>query len=82
MRRLKINLTCGNEFSNTIYDFIVDKYPNLHEISKKQSKQDENFTKINVIIDINDRKPLQSTYKMFQKIEGVESVSIQEYNEV
>lgn len=81
-RRLKINLTCGNEFSNTIYDFIVDKYPNLHEISKKQSKQDENLTKINVIIDINDRKPLQSTYKMFQKIEGVESVSIQEYNEV
>ncbi len=81
-RRLKINLTCGNESSNTIYDFIVDKYPNLHEISKKQSKQDENLTKINVIIDINDRKPLQSTYKMFQKIEGVESVSIQEYNEV
>lgn len=82
LRRLKINLTCGNEFSNTIYDFIVDKYPNLHEIYKKQSKQDENLTKINVIIDINDRKPLQSTYKMFQKIEGVESVSIQEYNEV
>lgn len=82
LRRLKINLTCGNESSNTIYDFIVDKYPNLHEISKKQSKQDENLTKINVIIDINDRKPLQSTYKMFQKIEGVESVSIQEYNEV
>ena len=82
LRRLKINLTCGNEFSNTIYDFIVDKYPNLHEISKKQSKQDDNLTKINVIIDINDRKPLQSTYKMFQKIEGVESVSIQEYNEV
>lgn len=82
LKRLKINLTCENAASNGIYDFIIEKYPRLREISKKQSKQDENITKISVIIDINARKPLQSTYKAFQKIEGVESISIQEFNEI
>lgn len=82
LQRLKINITCENEASNTIYDFIIEKYPRLREISKKQSKQDENITKINVILDVNARKPIQSTYKTFQKIEGVESISIQEFNEM
>ena len=82
LKRLKINLTCEQSFSNKIYDFIIEKYPRLREITKKQSKQDENITKISVIIDINSRKPLQSTYKAFQKIEGVESISIQEFNEI
>jgi len=82
LKRLKINLTCENTASNGIYDFIIEKYPRLREISKKQSKQAENITKISVIIDINARKPIQSTYKAFQKIEGVESISIQEFNEM
>lgn len=80
--RLKVSLTCANEKSNSIYDFILEKYPKLREISKKQSKQDESLTKINAIIDINSTKPIQSTYKVFKPVEGIESISIQEYNEL
>lgn len=80
--RLKISLTCANEVSNKIYDFILEKYPRLREISKKLSKQDENVTKINAIVDINSKNPIKSTYKVFQKVEGVDSISIQEYNEM
>lgn len=82
LQRLKINLSCENSASEKIYNTIIDKYPKLREISKKQSKQDENQTKITVIVDVNAKKPLQSTYKAFQKIEGVESISIQEFNEI
>ena len=80
--RLKVSLTCANEKSNSIYDFILEKYPKLREISKKQSKQDESLTKINAIIDINSTKPIQTTYKVFKPVEGIESISIQEYNEL
>jgi len=80
--RLRIVLTCLNEKSNEIYDFILEKYPKLREISKKQSKQDENITKINAVIDINSRNPIQETYKIFKPVEGIDSISIQEYNEI
>lgn len=82
MMRLKVSLTCSNEKSNAIYDFILEKYPKLREISKKQSKQDNSITKINAVIDINSRNPIQATYKVFKPVEGVDSISIQEYNEL
>lgn len=82
LKRLKINLTCENSAANEIYDFIIEKYSCVREISKKQSKQDENITKISVIVELNSRHPMQSTYKTFQKINGVESISIQEFNEM
>lgn len=81
-KRLKINITCLNEHSNDIYDHIVDRYVHLREISKKLSKSDETITKISVILDISDKKPIQTLYKEFQNIKGLESVSIQEFNEM
>ena len=80
--RLRITLTCAHEKSNDIYDFILEKYPRLREISKKQSKQDENLTKIIAIIDINSKNPIQATYKIFKTVDGIDSISIQEYNEL
>ena len=80
--RLKVSLTSSNEKADELYDFILEKYPKLREISKKLSKQDENITKINAIIDINSNNPIQDTYKVFKKIEGIESISIQEFSEI
>jgi len=80
--RLKVTLTCLHEDSENIYDFILEKYPNLREISKKMSSQDDNLTKIVAITDVNLNNPIQETYKVFKKVHGVDSISIQEYNEV
>lgn len=79
---LTVNICCRNEYANEIYDFIVEKYPNLREVTRKQSKQSNDLTKINVIIDIHSKKPIQNTYKAFQKVEGIESISIQECKEI
>lgn len=76
--RLKISLKCPNNNADKIYEHIVDKYPYLKEISKKA---DENLTKIIVILELNSKKPMQTLYKEFQKFEGIESVSIQEFCE-
>lgn len=78
-KRLKVNISCINEKSEDIYNYLVENYTHLREISKKLNKQDENLTKINVILDVVGRKPIQAMYKTFQKIEGIESISIQEF---
>ena len=80
-KRLKISITCLNENSSDIYDYIIENSKHLKEISKKLNKQDENLTKIVVILDYIGQKPIQNMYKTYQQLKGVESISIQEFNE-
>lgn len=80
-KRLRVNITCINEKSDNIYNYLIENYSHLREISKKLNKQDENLTKINVILDVVGKKPIQTMYKTFQKVEGIESISIQEFVE-
>lgn len=80
-RRLKMNISCLNDKSNEIYDYIIENSKYLVEISRKLSKQDENITKIVVIFDFVGRHPIQDLYKTYQNIDGIESISIQEFNE-
>ncbi len=77
-KRLKMSISCANENSNMIYDYIIENCQHLREITRKLNKQDDNMTKINVILDFVGRNPIQSLYKDYQKLEGVESISIQE----
>ena len=79
-KQLKVNITCLNEQSNYIYDYIIENYSQIREISKKFNK-DESLTKINVILNISNKNPIKSMYKSFEKIEGIESISIQEFVE-
>ena len=80
-KRLKVNISCLSEKSDDIYNYLVEHYTHLREISKKLNKQDDNLTKINVILDVVGKKPIQTMYKTFQKIDGIESISIQEFLE-
>ncbi len=82
LKRLKLELKCQKHLSNEIYDFLVEKYPKLREISKKQNKQDDDIVKISVVIDTNVKKPIQNIYKTLQKVDGIESISVQEFNEL
>ena len=77
-KRLKLIISCENEYSDDIYDLIVEKYPKLIEMSKKTSKQNEKIIKISVVLDVIGRNPVQSLYKAFQNTKGVESIAIQE----
>lgn len=45
-RRLKMSISCLNENSNDIYDYIIENSKHLREISRKLNKQDDNLTKI------------------------------------
>lgn len=80
-RRLTVNLTCPTDSADSIYEFIIEKYTKLFEITKKIQKPDNERTKINVVIEVVGRNPIESTYKVFNKIEGVEALSVQEFKE-
>ena len=78
IRRLRLNLCCENAYSDEIYNIIVEKFPRLFEMSKKISKQNENFTKISVVLEVVARKPVENLYKAFQNVKGIDSIAIQE----
>ena len=80
-RRLKMSISCLNENSNKIYDYIIENSKYLVEVSKKLNKQDDNMTKIVVILDFVGRHPIQDLYKTYRNFDGIESISIQEFNE-
>lgn len=80
-RRLKMSISCLNENSNKIYDYIIENSKYLVEVSKKLNKQDDNMTKIVVILDFIGRNPIQDLYKTYRNLDGIESISIQEFNE-
>ena len=76
IKRLKVNISCTNENANSVYDYIVENYAEMKEISKKTNNDE---TKINVTIDVSGQKPIPEMYKNFQNIKGIESISIQEF---
>ncbi len=81
IRRLKITILCTPENINNVHTYIVENFDHMHEISKKQNDKNTNLTKIIAIIDVNGKKPIQAIHKKFHKLEGMESISIQEDNE-
>lgn len=81
IKRLKITATCKSENVENIYDYMVENFTYTHEISKKRVDEEGNFIDIIAIIDVIGKKPIQSLYKKFQTLSGLDSISIQEYDE-
>lgn len=77
-KRVKLVIVCQNQYANKIHEYIIEKYQDISELSKKQLKADENSTKITCVMDIISRKPIKDLYKSFQTLDGIDSISIQE----
>lgn len=77
-KRVKLIIVCQNPFAKKIHEYIIEKYQDISELSKKQLKADENSTKITCVMDIISRKPIKDLYKSFQTLDGIDSISIQE----
>ena len=77
-KRVKLVIVCQNQFAKKIHEYIIEKYQDISELSKKQLKAYENSTKITCVMDIISRKPIKDLYKSFQTLDGIDSISIQE----
>ena len=81
-RRVRISLVCTPDVVETLQNLVLDKYKNIIELSKKPQIGDINNIKLTCVVDIAVQKTIKELYKTFQKQEGIESVSIREFNEM
>lgn len=79
VKKLTITINCLEENVEKIYSFIIESFDHMYEISKKKTK-DETVSVV-AIIEIGGIKPIQKIYEDFDKIEGIDSISIKEYDE-
>ena len=80
-KRIKIIASCTEEKAKNIHDYIVENFDYVHEISKKAEGNDGNSAKIIAIIDVSGKKQVQTLYKKFNDLQGLNSISIQEDDE-
>ncbi len=81
MKRIKLIVSCKEENSQDVHNYIIENFSNMHEISKKHIDSAEKSVKIEAIIDVQNSRTIQSLYKSFEALNGLESVSIQEAND-
>lgn len=81
IKRLKISIICDKEHAEEIHNFVIGNFDYMHEISKKQDEKESALIRIIAITDVSGKKPIQSLYKKFQGLKGLNSISIQESND-
>lgn len=80
-KRIRITIDCKEKNVENIHNYIVDNFDHMHEISKEQEGGINSLTKIVATVDFGGKKPIQTLYRKFQTLNGLESILIQEYNE-
>ena len=81
-KRVRIKLACVSENVDDVYKFIIDNFPQIVEINKKQSSKFDNCTNISFTADVLKRRPVQAMYKEFESLIGIESITILEPDEL
>lgn len=81
-RRVRISLICTPQVVDTIQNLILDKYKNIIELTKKPEINNPQKMKLVCVTDFSVQRSIKDLYKTFQEQEGIESVSIREFNEV
>lgn len=81
-KRVRIKLACVSENVDDIYKFIIDNFPQIVEINKKQSNKFDNCTNISFTADVLKRRPVQAMYREFESLTGIESITILEPDEL
>lgn len=80
-KRIKITVFCKEKNVANIHNYIIENFEHMHEISKEQENGANNLTKIVATVDFGSKKPIQSLYRKFQNLIGIESILIQENDE-
>lgn len=77
-KRLKISIDCNKDSADEVHNFIIGNFDHMHEISRRQDDSGSGFVHIMAITDVSGKKPIQSLYKKFQNLKGIDSISIQD----
>lgn len=81
-KRIKVKLDCISENAEVVYKYIVENFKDIVELNKKQSSKKDGCTNIVFTADVLHKRPVHAIYKEFEKIVGIESISIHEPGEL
>lgn len=80
-KRIKIIVTCNDNQVEKLHDYIVENFNYIHEISKKKNIAGTGLSEIVASVDVLGKNPISTLYEDFQKLDGLDSISIQEKDE-
>ncbi len=81
LRKFKVSFYSPIASADSVYSKLVEKFGSIFEISKAASSSDESLMKITFKLDIAEKNPVQTLHNELNKIEGIESLAIQELYE-
>ena len=81
VRRMKVTLFCQQEEVDTIKDFMTENFKSVETLKIQKLFENPEKIKISMTVEIVSRKPVQSLYKKIEKLNRVDSISIQGVNE-
>lgn len=77
IRRLKIHLHCENEFIDAIKDYITSNFKSMNSLKITKSIDNPNMTKISLVIELVNKRPIQHIYSKLEGLEGIISISVE-----
>ncbi|MDD3419436.1 MAG: MgtC/SapB family protein [Candidatus Gastranaerophilales bacterium] len=75
---VKVSLITKEENAQNIIDHITHNFEHILELKKNKYHHEEEACRIIAKIDIIDKDPVKKVYKMFNKIDSIESLSIEQ----
>jgi len=75
---LRATLIVHEDYSQDIIDKIISNFDHILELKKTKCHRDEGCMKIITRLDIIDKDPVKTAYNIFDKLEHIESISIEQ----
>ncbi len=80
VRRLKVTLYCQHDDVDSIKEFISNNFNSVEALKIQKLFENPEKTKITLTLELIGKKPIQTLYKKLDKLEGIDSISIQDAN--
>ncbi|DAA97808.1 TPA: hypothetical protein CPT80_01320 [Candidatus Gastranaerophilales bacterium HUM_9] len=81
IRRLKIHLHCENDFIDSIKDYLTATFKNINSLKMTKSVDNPNITKISLVVELVNKRPIQHIYSKLEGLEGINSISVETLND-
>ena len=81
IRRMSVSFFCSKEIMDDAYKKVLGTFESIYEIKQKNSAESDAIRKISFKLFLQTKNPIQYIHNELEKIEGIESISIQELYE-
>ena len=81
IRRMSVAFFCRKDLMDDVYKKVLKTFESIYEIKQKSSADSEEFKKVSFKLCTQTKNPIKYIHNELEKIEGIESISIQELYE-